>query len=448
MKPLASLKSLARRRPTETVSAAGVPTALIRTPEAASSGVLVCFRDGVAYEPEDLWGISHFLEHAVFRGTETHPSLYDISRAVERFGGRVSAHSTREMTAYWAKIPPGHEGAALEVLAELVSKPLLKDEHIEAERAIISQERRREAASPATVCALAVESLLLRPSPLSRHPVGSPESLERIDQKALRGHLAEAYHRGSAAAAAAGALPDGFLAGLEKTLGSLPDGRPRPRADFAAGSRLAGADAVIIPSPMRNQAQLCMGWRFPVESEEERLAWRAVNTLLGAGYTSLLNRTLREKENVTYLATTKLSVYPEGAVFKVSLGTAARDLERAAGLVSRVLEDVAEGKISEDLFAEAVTRHAANVVFRMEEPLETARILGERLMRDGAGFSFEEYVSGLEAVDFREAAELVRRHLVGVGPKTVLCTGSEEARRAFPGAVAAERGKDGALLEV
>ncbi|MBI5242126.1 MAG: insulinase family protein, partial [Elusimicrobia bacterium] len=135
------LKGTAGRFPVRRQSIGRVPVAIIKNPAAPSASVAFCFKDGVAYEPEDLWGAAHFLEHAVFRGTERHPALYDVSRSVERFGGRVSAYSTRDMTAFWVKTPPGHEDASLELLVELLARPALKAESIESERSIIRHEQ-------------------------------------------------------------------------------------------------------------------------------------------------------------------------------------------------------------------------------------------------------------------------------------------------------------------
>lgn len=420
-----ALKGAAARLAVRRQELHGVPVSVLKNPAAPSLALVFLFKDGVAYEPEALWGVAHLLEHMVFRGTERHPSLYEVSRRAEGLGGRVSAYSTRDTTAFWVKMPPGAEEEALGLLVELLTRPLLRDDHLESEKTVIGQERQRELAHPGLRASLLLEELLLRPDPVSRHPIGSEESVAALDAGHLRKHLAEAYHRGAMAVSAAGCLSPDFEKRLASALARFPAGRSRGKAAFR-GAPAPAEPVVLLPSHHRTQIHLSAGWRFPAP-EEERWAWQVLNSLLGVGYTSLLNVLLREKEALTYLCTTKLVFHGEEGVLKINLALDDKDLGRVLGLIEGLLAEVSSRKVPEALFDEALVKHAANQVFQLEDPVETARALGHGLP------SFSQALESLEAVEYGRAAELAAR-LSPAGRKVVLHTGSPRAREAFPGA--------------
>ena len=436
MSSLEELKRFVRKSPaSRSALPGGASASLLPVPTAPTAAILLGFRDGVAYEPQELWGISHFVEHILFRGSESLPSLYEISRAVEGLGGRISAYSTRDMTGFWVKTPPGQDIAALEVLTGLLTRPALAEASIAAESAIIEQERQRELGNPALWSSLLLEELLLSPAPSSRHPVGSPAFLGGVKASVLRDYIGGVYHRGNLAAAAAGNLSPGISEALVEAASRFPAGPKREKAGFALPDRWKDARAALVASHHKSQVFLSLGWKFPVGGREDYFAFQVLNTLLGAGYTSLLNASLRERENITYLCTTRLNLYGDAGVFKIGLALADRNLERALAVIDALLADVGAGRIPPEPFADAVTRHSSNLVFRMEDSLETAKLLGHSLVREGRPFSFEEYFEGLEGVDVAHACALAAKHWTPETRKTVILTGSEAAARLFPGAV-------------
>ncbi|MEQ8169385.1 MAG: insulinase family protein, partial [Candidatus Eremiobacterota bacterium] len=114
------LKNFSEKFKTKFVNIGNTPAGILINKNAPATSIIFSFHGGVAYEPEDLWGISHFTEHILLRGTEKFPTLYDISRQVERIGGQISAYSTRDMVSFWIKTPPGYEEHALDLMVEVL----------------------------------------------------------------------------------------------------------------------------------------------------------------------------------------------------------------------------------------------------------------------------------------------------------------------------------------
>ncbi len=429
------LTAFAAAHPVQAVLTAGsVPLVHRSTPGFPTAALLFCVRAGVRYESRDHWGASHFLEHILMRGTRRYPTLYDLTRRVEGIGGRISAWSTRDLTSYWVKLPPGQESVGLEVLTQVLFHPRLDPEFIQAERAIIGHERLRERHNPAGLVSHAIESLLLQPSPVSRHPVGEDAELARLTPDFLRSFLRDYYHRANLVVAAAGSLSPDLPQALDRALAlaEAPDGVPAAPADFELDTTLRDPGVVLHPSSQKEQVFLGLGWRFPVSSRRELVTWRVVNTLLGSGYTSLLNQALREQESLTYVCSTAFNTYADTGIFKVHLALAERDLEKVLDRIQALLEDLARLRVPPDIFCEAAVRHAAGLVFRCEDSLEVARLLGQTMSRDGEPFHLSAYLRQVEAVTLEEAADLVRRHLTAERRRMLLHTGSERLQKLFP----------------
>lgn len=427
------LKSFAGAWPVRSDQVPGqVPLVWRATPGHPSATLLFCMRAGVRYESHEHWGASHFLEHILMRGTGLYPTLFDVTRRIESLGGRISAYSTRDLTAFWVKLPPGQERVGLEVLTQVLFHPTLAPEFIEAERAIIRQERLRERHNPAAFVSQAIESLLLQPSPLSRHPIGEDAELARMTPGFIRSFLDQYYHRSNLVVAAAGALSEELPELVREATSRLPDGPPARDADFILDSPLLGKSVVLHPSAQREQIFLGLGWSFPISDRRELVTWRVINTLLGVGYTSLLNQCLREKESLTYVCSTALNTYAGTGLFKMHMALAERDLERVLERVQGILDDLAGGRMPPDLFREAAVRHAAGIVLRWEDSLEVARLLGQTFSREGEPFRLDRYLEEVETVTGEEAAGLIGRHLTPSRRRALLHSGSPRLEKLFP----------------
>jgi len=405
---------------------------IFKNPHSPTVSIVFSFRDGVLYEPYEEWGISHFIEHILFRGTKKFPTLYELSRAVEGMGGQVSAFSTRDMTAIWIKVLSGCEDTALTVMEELLTAPLLKEEYIDSERLIIHQERQRELNNPSFFTSLLLECLLLLPEPVCRHPVGKDEFINKINGDLLGNYIKKFYHKKNMAIAVAGNTKKNFIKKLEGMLKKFPQGETVKKAGFKINSNLNKGKVFHLPSHHKNQAYLSLGWKFPVKSRQEIFNWRIINTLLGAGYTSLLNRLLREEKNITYLCTTRFNVIEKTGIFKINLALADKNLIEAIKLIECLIDDLKKGKIEEEIYSEAVIRHATHVVTRMEDSLNMAKLIGQFMMGEEGAFSFAGYLEELEKTNLSLAGELAGKHLINKNRKILIQTGSEDVKKNFP----------------
>lgn len=440
-----ALLEAARRRDARLQRPAGVPAAVQRDASCSSTALVLALRDGVAYEPPERWGASHLLGRVAFRGTARFPSRYEAARHVERFGGRLLAHPTREAAVFCAKVPCGREAEALEILGELLLRPALRPEAVGSERRAIAEERQRELEDPGGCLRALLEGALLLPEPSARHPAADAEALSALDADALREWARGGWVRGALAAAVCGNPPADMESRLNDALAAFPEGPGRGRAAFESKPACAGARALWCPGRGEGTVRLSLGWRVPVKGERERAAWEALDAMLGAGRTSLLNVLLRERENAAVSCATRLVQRAQDALFSVELLLAERELPRVLPLVDGLLVELGSRRVDAALFDEAVARRAADLLFATEDPLETARAHAASLLERGVPVSFGERFGELERASFEGAAALVAEHLRPAARTVALMGGSKAAAAVFPGIVEVPRSPEGAI---
>ncbi len=421
-----ALKKASLRYHSRLSSIKGVPCALLELKNAPTSSMLLCFRDGVAYEDEDEWGISHFIEHILFRGNKAYPSLYQISHRAESLGGRISAFSTRDGVYFWMKAPPGMEKEMTDLLGNLLTTPELRDEFIEKERQIIIQERQREINNPSLFTSLLLEETLLSPRPICRHPIGSTQVIDALDSASLKNRLDKVYHRDNLMVCVAGSISEDITKHIEELIGKFPGGSPPRQAEFEVLPDYSSHRYFLRESPHKSQVFLSLGWPITLDDDREIYPLRVLNSLLGAGYTSSFNRVLREEKNLTYLCTTGLNLYGNHGVYKVNMALADSNLKPALELVHEIIEDTGEGKITGEQMDLARIKHASHLIFKMEDSLEASRILSQRLMREGNLFCLQDYIKTITEVTAEDVSGICRKKLPHDKCRVVIQTGSSK----------------------
>ncbi len=433
MKLPASFKEFARCRSAQLIeSSNGAHCVVCPNDGSPFAYIFAAVRTGVRYENQEEWGASHFLEHVAMRGTEKFPALHALSRCAEGVGGQISAYSTRDLTAYWVRVPSGLEALGFDLLYQVLCKPLLSQQSIDSEREIIIHERQRELADYGIFVSHAVESLLLAPNPMSRPPVGDDAGLAKMDSDYLGAFHRRIYNRSNLIIIGCGNLSDDFNKWADDFWQKVPYGSVVKPANFLLESEYPDGSVILKASGPEEQAFVSMGWRFPVLTHKDLLTWRVINTLLGAGYSSLFNLELREKNSLTYTCRTAINVYDGMGVFKLYLSAHVKELPKVVNIVEKIIADLSANSLEDNIFNEAVMRHAASVVAKWSNPCEAAPLLGHSLSRDGIVFDFAAYLVDLEKVSKARAAELVGKWLNPVDRLVCMSGSAHELKDLFP----------------
>ena len=295
-----------------------------------SVGIWVC--TGSRREIAERNGISHFIEHMLFKGTATR-SAEDIARSVDSIGGNLDAFTAKEMTCFNTKVLDEHLSRAFDVLADLVLHPLFRDEDIEKEKGVILEEIKMEADSPDYLVQEIFSSNFWKDHPLGKPILGTKETVKKFERQTVLDTYTHRFAPGNIIVAAAGHLDhDQFVDLVVKHFEHLKPAKngfhsPAPKID---------PRIVLRNKKALEQVQLCIGVpAYPI-AHEKRYAGYILNTLLGGGMSSRLFQNIRERQGLAYSIYSDLNPYRDTGCMAVYAGTS---LASAAKVVQSVVSE-------------------------------------------------------------------------------------------------------------
>ncbi|MEP6468971.1 MAG: pitrilysin family protein [Chloroflexota bacterium] len=417
---MASGLAAPRRRPAalpfeRSVMPNGLRVVTSRMPSARSVAVGLFVGVGSRHEDTQHAGLSHLLEHLVFKGTAGYPDPGGLSEAVEGCGGAVNAATDRELTVYSSKVPAAAADRGLHVVAELVLRPLLRQRDLAAEKPVIVDEIRMYEDSPGDHVFTLFDQVLFGRHPLGREIAGTPRSVRRATRGSAVGHWQRWYQPRHLVLAVAGAVThdailrtaDGWFAQQAAWLDG--DGTDEPLGLMAAAPEPGPAGTVRVAYRRLGQGNLCLGMPGVARDDPDRWALDLLGTVLGDGMSSRLFLELRERRSLAYDVSTFSATYSDCGTFGVHAGF---DPDQTHAVIAAILEQlqrvVQEPVTSAELErARAYTR--GRLELRMEETSAVAAWLGSGESLLPRILTVEEVVERLEAVTADDILRVAQR---------------------------------------
>ena len=406
-------------------SGARVITEAMPTLRSAAIGFWV--GTGSRDEPDELAGASHFLEHLLFKGTERRTASA-IAEAVESVGGDMNAFTTQEMTTFYVRVPDECLKLALEILGDIVWRPALRTEDVDAERKVILEEIRMHDDTPEDLVHDVFAEAMFPEHPIGREVVGSPETIQAMNADDIAGFHARHYHPSNVVVAAAGNLDHDHVVDLvEQAIGDgsgarpareLYDGEPAPRP------------LAVLERPSE-QAQVVLGMRALRRDDPDRYALTVLNQALGGGMSSRLFQEVREARGLSYSVYSYRAAFEETGAFAVSAGTAPERLDELLAVIDAQLERVVADRGVTDRELEAAKGHLrGSLALSLESSASRMHRLGRSELTMGEVPSLDELVAEVDAVTPDDVARVVDR-VVATDERTLAVVGPiDEARLA------------------
>ncbi len=415
----------------KTVLDNGLRVLVAPMPEARSVTVSVVIGAGSRYERRPESGISHFLEHIVFKGSAKRPTAPEISQAIEALGGIINAFTDKEVTGFWARVPARHYLVALDVLADMLRNPMLRESDVVAERQVILEEIRMNLDAPQDLAHVMMDALLFPSSPLGWETAGRVAVVSKISADAVRSYMERHYAPQRIVVALAGPLD---VAEAQSAVGTqLGDMARRPPERYREAPS-ASAVHRRLRAKRGEQAHVVIAYRGVSHAHPDKYAIDMLNAVLGEGMSSRLFLELREKLSLAYDVHSFVSNYSDAGMVGIYAGVAP---PRAAEAHAAALREV-DRLIREPVGEAELTRVRDFVKGRMELRMEDTRgvgmwIAGQELLL-GRIHSVEELsaiIDGVSADDIQRVAQTYLRQELSyttvVGPQTALATMIEPA---------------------
>ncbi|MGJ8586054.1 MAG: M16 family metallopeptidase [Marinosulfonomonas sp.] len=365
--------------------------------ESASIGIWVMA--GGRHERPEQNGIAHFLEHMAFKGTERRSAL-DIAEEIEDVGGYINAYTSREVTAYYARVLKADVPLALDVISDIVLNPVFDPAEIEVERGVILQEIGQSLDTPDDVIFDWLQDAAYPEQPLGRTILGSSERVSGFSRADLQGFVGEHYGPDRMILSAAGAVDhDEIVRVAEILFGHLP-GRGAENAQLA---QFHGGERREIKD--LEQAHFALALESPGYRHDDIYTSQIYATALGGGMSSRLFQEVREKRGLCYTIYAQAGAYAETGMTTIYAGTSGDQIEGLANItmdeIKRSADDMSDAEV-----ARARAQMKAGLLMGLESPSSRA----ERLARMVAVWNrvpgLQEVVDRIDAVTTQDVRDL------------------------------------------
>jgi len=369
-----------------------------------SVSVGIWLRSGSRREPPELNGISHFIEHMVFKGTERR-TAEDIAREVDRVGGMLDAFTAKEMVCFNTRVLDEHLPKAFDVLSDMVLDPKFADEDIDREKSVVLEEIRMTQDNPEDLVHELFTQNFWSPHALGKPILGTPETVSTFTKDTLQKWFQTCYAPNNLVITAAGHLTHEQLRDLVVERFSK---RP-PSEDGFEDTKPHPAPHITQRSKVElEQVHICIGVPALPLTDDRRFAISVLNNILGGGMSSRLFQNIRERLGLAYAIFSELNSYRDAGMLSVYAGTS---LETAGQLVDCVLEEfrqLKEKPLEEEEVRRAKDHLKGATLLSLEGSGQKMTSLARYHMYFNRHFTPQELIALLESVTAEQVQQIAR----------------------------------------
>lgn len=353
-------------------------------------------------------GMSHFMEHMMFKGTPTKTAA-EISELFDGLGAELNAFTSKEYTCYYARVVDQHVSTAVETLSDMVVNSLLADDACTSEREVVIEEIARMEDTPDDRIHELFSSALWPNHPIGLPILGTRDTVGGFDHTQSAAFRAHHYKTGNCVVAAAGSVDHDQIVALVSDYLTLPEG-PRSERPIALGS------AISCLAPLEKdteQSHLCYGTACMNAHDPDRFALSVLDNVLGGGMSSRLFQEIREKRGLVYAVYSFAALYQDTGAYAVYAGTRPGNIEEVVGLIKREMENVHSNNITAEELTRAKESLKGHMVLGAESTRSRMTRLGKNLVISGELLSLDELVERIDAVTLDDTARVADRIFSG-----------------------------------
>ena len=377
-------------------------------PHTQSISMVICVGAGSRYESDELAGVSHFIEHLPFKGTESWPTARAVSEAIEGVGGVMNASTDREMTVFWCKVARLHYKTAFAVLMDMVLNSRLDPEEVEKEREVIQEELRMTYDQPSYRVDLMIDEAMWPDQAMGRDVGGTLETVADIQQKDIREYMHQQYNPANTVVAVAGNVTHEEV--VDMLAETTRDWKPLESLDWELATDNVEGPLVKVERRHSDQTHLCLGVPGLSLTHPDRYAFNLMNTILGDGMSSRLFLNLREEQGLAYDVHSSSSNYRDTGALVVYCGVEPSKTNDAVKTIVKEFQGMHQAPSEQEL-NKAREYSKGRLLLRMEDTRAVASWLGAQELLQDSVRTPEEVVESLDAVTPADIARVAKNFL-------------------------------------
>ncbi len=383
----------------------GIRLVCEKIPYVRSVSVGVWIGTGSRNENQKNNGISHFIEHMMFKGTEKRTAK-EIAEIIDNVGGQINAFTGKECTCYYTKTLDEHLELAIELLADMLLNSKFDESDILTEKNVISEEISMYEDSPEELVQDILSGTVWDGNPLGYPILGTFESLSNIDRKMIRDYISENYTPDNCVIAVAGSFDDDhLLRTVEKYFGGWVPGKNRKR-DY---ERVEFISNVKMKEKDTEQVHICLGFHGIEHGNDLIYSLLAVNNILGGGMSSRLFQKIREEKGLVYSIYSYPSSYKNTGLFTIYAGMKPKYMDEVLSLIVGEIELLKREGMSPDDLEKSKEQLKGSYILGLESTSSRMSSIGKSELLLGYTNTPEEILDKMEKVDVDSVSEVINK---------------------------------------
>jgi predicted Zn-dependent peptidase len=394
----------------KTVLANGLRILTENMPHTRSVSICVFIGVGSRYETDTRAGISHFVEHMLFRGTDKRPTSHAISEAIEGVGGMLNGGTDRESTVYWCKVPQAHFEMALDVLSDILLHSRFVAEDIEKERQVIIEEINMSYDNPSQRVGQLMDDVMWPGHPLGRDIAGSKVSVTSIKRNDLLGYVKKNYLPSDTVISIAGNIQHKeAISVVTELLGEWTGTGQRPGFKTYHDK---SAERLTVETRDIEQVHLCLALPGLSRVHPQRFVLDLLNVVLGEGMSSRLFTEIRDQLGLAYSIFSFVDHLADSGALTVYAGIEPRRLEEAVKAISSQFTRFSKEIVSDAEMTKARELTKGQLLLRLEDSRHVASWNGGQEVLTGQVRTVDEVVAILDSITAPDMRKLARQMIV------------------------------------
>ena len=381
-------------------------------------GILVGTGSSVETDAED--GISHFIEHMQFKGTQKRNS-YEISDAFERIGAQVNAFTAKDVTCYYSKCTKDHTAESFEILADLFLNATYPEEEIVREKGVICEEISMNEDTPEDLCLDLLATSMFGNQGYGRNILGPAKTVQGFTMDDVRRYKAERYCPENIVVSFAGSIDcEQAFDLVERYFEGMPKGNFNPRK----APTQTFSQSLLKTKPIE-QYHMAIAYPTIGRNDSKGHALQTMNSILGGGMSSRLFQEVREKQGLAYSVYSYPSLYDSFGLLTIYAGVNAAKAEAAYDAIGRVVQDLREKGVTDEEFLRAREQMKASMIYSLESTSSQMLTYAKELLFKNQVYNFDERFADINVMTKQDVLDLIDLTF-GKGGKSVAVVGNTE----------------------
>lgn len=396
----------------------GLRYILAPMPQVKSATVLVMIEAGSRYETDENNGVSHFLEHMMFKGTKKRPSKIEISKMLDGIGASFNAFTSKEYTGFYVKAASEHLDLITDVVSDMVLNSTYPEEEVERERGVIIEEINMDEDDPGSRVFQVFEKMIFSGSPLSMRIAGEKETVSKMSREQVVSYVNKMYHAKSMVVALSGQINDNNL--VQKYFGNVSNGRENtylPAVDLQKKSQTS------VYEKKTEQAHFVLGVRGYSLTDPKKYAAAVLGNILGGNMSSRLFQEVREKRGLAYYVSAASEEYLDTGFVLAGAGVRLSDVDEALRVVLEQFDLIRSHGVTDEELLRAKEYAKGKMILALEDSFRVASFFAGQELLEREILLPDEVLKKVEAVsaeDVKSVAEELfkteKLNLAVIGP--------------------------------